>query len=256
MPGSIDLQCKSGEPWHRRVESQVYQDGRKHIYQMHSDSQTISCGFASILHHLYLQLSRCGHTMPQWHIHCEEVAQLVLILQSMMEEYRVCIQPHFACLFVQAVNCFIKFFTLCTLPLRSCHHVVCCNTVRAPTGNFLIASSLYAHAELCLLVGQVDEVTCKLPSQLLCFLGQKEDLFCMFLGQPYHCKGCIQLHIHGWPTTGDKLIHTRSHNTCWWHKHLLYQGSHSLQEGETLNSCQMTGDQWLNRQMYDVSLSE
>ena len=103
-----------------------------------------------------------------------------------------------------------QVFSLCTLPLRSYHHVVCSNMVRVPTGNFLIASSPNAHVKQCLLVGQVDEVKCKHPPQLLCFTGQKEDFFCLFLGQPCHCKGCIQLHSPRWTTTRDILIHTQS----------------------------------------------
>ena len=92
--GSIDLWCKAGEPWCRWVESQVYQDGGKHIYQVHGDSQAITHGCASILHYL-------DNDCPDVVMQClnglftlfEEVAQLILILQSMTEEDGVCIQP-------------------------------------------------------------------------------------------------------------------------------------------------------------------
>ena len=113
---------------------------------------------------------------------CEEVIQLILILQSMMEEDRVCIQPCFTCLLVQAVKCFIEFFSLHAL--RAYHHVVGCNTVRVPTSNFLVTSSLNAHVEQCLLIGQVYKVMCNLPPQLLCLMGQKEDLLPCSLDNP------------------------------------------------------------------------
>ena len=59
-----------------------------------------------------------------------------------------------------------------------------------------------------------------LPSVCV-FMGQKEDLFCLFLGQPRHHEGCIQLHGHGWPAVWDKLIYTgRGNNPCWRHEHL------------------------------------
>ena len=121
-PGSVDFWHKSSQHWCRRVESQVYWDGGEHIYQMQGNSQTISHGFSSILHHLnddctdaVMQLLNSIFTF------CEEVTHHVLILQSVAEEYRVCIQPCLACLFVQVIHCFINFFSLCTLPLRSYH---------------------------------------------------------------------------------------------------------------------------------------
>ena len=218
---SINLWHEASEPRCRWVESQVYWDGGKHIYQVHSDSKVITCGCTSILHHF----DDCPDVIMQYLngllALCEEVVQLILILQCMMKENRVCIQPHFACLFVQAIKCFIKFLSLHTL--RSYHCVVCCNMVRTATGNFLVTSSLNAHVEQCLLVGQIDEVTCDLPPQLLCLMGQREDLFHLLFGQPCHGNGCIILHIHGRPIVGDKLIHTcRGYNPCWQCKHLYF----------------------------------
>ena len=124
--------------------------------------------------------------------------------------------------FAQVVKCFIELFSL--HPIGVYHHsLVGCNTVREPTGNFLIASNLNAHVEQSLLVGQVDEVMHDLPPQPLCLAGQKEDLLCQLLGQPCHGNSCIQLHSHGRPTTGDKLIHTcGSYNPHQQHKHLYF----------------------------------
>ena len=49
------------------------------------------------------------------------------------------------------------------LPLGFYHWVVCGNTIRVPTGSFLIPSGLDPHTEQCLFVGQLDEITCELP---------------------------------------------------------------------------------------------
>ena len=52
-------------------------------------------------------------------------------------------------------------------------------------------------------------------------MGQKEDLFCLFLGQPGCHEGCIHLHGHRWTTAPDKLIYTgRGNNPCWGHTNI------------------------------------
>ena len=65
------------------------------------------------------------------------------------------------CFFLQVVNGFIELLNRHTFPSDlSCR---CCNTVRAPTGSFLIPSGLDPHTEQCLFVGQLDEIACEPP---------------------------------------------------------------------------------------------
>ena len=124
--------------------------------------KTIAHGCTCILHHLE---NDCSNAVMQClnglFTLCEEVVQLSLILKGMMEEDLVHTQPCFACILVQVVNCFIEIFRLPSFRVHNC--VVGCNTVRAPTNNFLVTSGLSTHVEQYLLTGQVYKVAHNLP---------------------------------------------------------------------------------------------
>ena len=92
--------------------------------------------------------------------------------------------------------------------------------VRVPTGSFLVPSGL----DPIWNSASFWDNWMKLQASFLprvCALGQKEDFFCLLLGQPGRHEDCIQLHGCGWPTTRDKLIYAgrgnNPHQRC---KHL------------------------------------
>ena len=91
----------------------------------------------------------------------------------------------------------------------------CVASLHLPSGgvwmllnSIFVAGGLGPHAEVCLCMGQFDELQGQLPMQSLYLMTQDENLISLCCGESGCCENGAYLRVHELSTTLNHLMHT------------------------------------------------